>query len=225
MNEISKIMRESVLFKGLEADEILSFLDQLEVRIYPPSATIFTPEDTSAKRIYVLQQGRVNLFRLTPAGKRLITWKTHPGSTFGLRRMFADNKENNYAVAVEKSTLFTVSKDQLMRLVKLNPYLMENILKTVFSHVNYLEERFIDIAYTSVRIRLAQFLLDYADPDSGILNHFTHEEIGDDIGASRQKVTKELNILRKQGILNIKLKQIQILDRNSLTKILSKKRS
>ena len=68
-------------------------------------------------------------------------------------------------------------------------------------------------------MRLANLLLASANPVSGLLTNISHDEIGNTIGAARQTVTKNLNIMHKQGILIIKQKRIQIVDRRRLEQI------
>jgi CRP-like cAMP-binding protein len=69
---------------------------------------------------------------------------------------------------------------------------------------------------------LANLLLATADPISGILTNISHDEIGNMIGAARQTITKNLDEMRKQGILIIKQKRIQIVDRRALEQLIER---
>ena len=82
------------------------------------------------------------------------------------------------------------------------------------------EGRLLEAVYSPVNVRLANFLLASADPVSGVMTNISHEEIGNTIGAARQTVTTNLNTMRKQGILIIKQKMIQIMDRSRLEEII-----
>ena len=81
------------------------------------------------------------------------------------------------------------------------------------------EERLLEAVYSPVSVRLANLLLAGANPVSGLLTNISHDEIGNTIGAARQTVTKNLNIMHKQGILIIKQKRLQIVDRRQLSRI------
>ncbi|MDP2728812.1 MAG: helix-turn-helix domain-containing protein, partial [Dehalococcoidia bacterium] len=48
---------------------------------------------------------------------------------------------------------------------------------------------------------------------------YTHEEIGDTIGALRQTVTETLSSMRDQGLVQVERKQIRVIDRAKLAQI------
>ena len=94
-----------------------------------------------------------------------------------------------------------------------------HLLEAVGKRLVLLEDRFVEILYSPVSVRLAHFLLANAEPVSGALNNITHEEIGDIIGSVRQTVTEALSHMRKQGIIQTGHKRIRIVDRNRLEEI------
>ena len=107
-----------------------------------------------------------------------------------------------------------------MALLKRQPDLTLRILETVCNRLRLLEERLVDTVYNPVRVRLAYFLLTGVDSASGILTNVTHEEIGNTIGAVRQTVTETLGLMRKQGLILTKPKQIRIINRHGLEEII-----
>jgi CRP/FNR family cyclic AMP-dependent transcriptional regulator len=216
LKNISSLLDEIGLFKGLEPAEWALFLDKAEVQTYPARSMIFTPEDSSCERLYILRQGRVNLYRLTASGKRLVTRQILPGSLFGVRALLGRVMQRNFAEAVENSTICIITREQVLALLKRRPELALQIMEMVCKRLYLLEERLVETVYSPVSVRLAYFLLTNADSATGLLTNITHEEIGDTIGAVRQTVTETLSLMRKQGLISAKPKQIRIIDRQGL---------
>ena len=208
------------LFKGLGPNELESFFNEVELKHYPAESIVFAPEDSSCEQLYILKEGRVERYRLTTNGKRLVTRRILPGGVFGVMGLLGRNMQENFAEAVEDSYIYVVTREHVLALLKRQPDLTLRILEIVSDRLRLIEERLLEAVYSPVNVRLANYLLAGADPVSGIIANISHEEIGNTIGAARQTVTTNLNTMRKQGILIIKQKKIQIMDRSRLEGII-----
>jgi len=217
--ETTKLLYKIDLFKGLEPTELASFFNEVELKHYPAESIVFAPEDSSCERLYILKEGRVERYRLTESGKRLVTRRILPGGIFGVMGLIGRNMQGNFAEAAEDSYIYVVTREHVLALLKRQPDLTLRILEIVSDRLRLIEERLLEAVYSPVPIRLANFLLATADPISEVLSNISHDEIGNTIGAARQTVTKNLNIMHKQGILIIKQKMIQIVDRRRLEEI------
>lgn len=220
LQNISSLLYEMELFRGLEPAELAPSFDKAEERTYPAGSIVFTPEDSSCERLYMLRQGRVNLYRLTAGGKRLVTRQILPGSVFGVRALLGRVMQKNFAEAVEDSNICIITREQVLALLKRRPELALQIIEMVCKRLYLLEERLVETVYNPVNVRLAYFLLTSADSATGVLANITHEEIGDTIGAVRQTVTETLSLMRKKGLIFTEPKQIQIIDRCGLEEIM-----
>jgi CRP/FNR family cyclic AMP-dependent transcriptional regulator len=214
-DELRKKSSETELFRGLDR-----ILEEIQVRKYPAGSFIFIPEASTCKRIYILKEGRIEMFRLSSNGKRLITGEIFPGIVIGLRGVLGRTVQKNFAQAVEDSTVSIISKEQFIRYLNRNPALSIRLLENSYELINMLEERLIATAYTTIRLRLANFLLNNMDQVTGVLKDFTQEEIGNIVGAVRQVVTKHLSLMRQEGLIKTKSKEIQVIDRQGLAQIL-----
>jgi CRP/FNR family cyclic AMP-dependent transcriptional regulator len=212
------LLNGGLLPQGVESIELGFFFDNAEKQHYPAGTTLFSPED-SGERLYILRQGLVDLFRVTSSGKRLVTRQILPGSIFGIMGLLGQSTQGNFAEAAEDSTICVVTQDDVLETLKQHPDVTLNLLEIVGKRLRLIEERLVETAYSPVRVRLAHFLLTNADSASGTLSNLTHEEIGDAIGAVRQTVTETLGLLRKQGLVQTKLKQIRIINRHGLEEI------
>lgn len=219
LQQANSLLREMDLFKGLEPTELALFFNEVELKHYPAGSIVFTPEDSSCERLYILKEGRVDRYRLTASGKRLVTRKILPGSVFGVMGLLGRTMQGNFAEAIEDSFIYVVTREHVLALLKRQPDLTLRILEIVGNRLRLLEERLVEAVYSPVSVRLAHFLLINADPNSGVLTNLTHEEIGNTIGAVRQTVTETLSLMRKQGLVLTEPKQIRIINRHGLEEI------
>ncbi len=207
-------------FKGLSQTELASLFDEMEIRTYPAGSIIFTPGDPSCERLYILKQGRVDLYRLTASGKRLVTRQILPGATFGVRGLLGRAMQGNFAQATEDSTIYIISREHILALLERQPELALRVLEAVCNRLRLLEERLVEAVYNPVSVRLAYFLLASVDSASGVISNVTHEEIGNTIGAVRQTVTETLSLMRRQGFILTEPKQIRIINQRGLEEMI-----
>ncbi len=222
--DIPLILYETVLFKGLDAEELASFFKGIEAREYEAGSVIFSPGE-SPKRLYVLKSGRIERYRLTLKGQRLVTGQILPGGVFGVMGLLGQTMQGNFAEACEDSLVYELTRDNVMALLKRKPELALRVLENVGNRVAVLEERLVDAFYSPAPVRLARFLLNNADPVSGILADVTHEQIGNAIGAVRQTVTEAVSYMRERGLVSTGARQIRIIDRPGLERIIKERQT
>jgi CRP-like cAMP-binding protein len=211
---------ENNLFKGLKPEKLDLLFEKTEIRAYPKGSLIFMPEEFSCENLYLLNQGQVEMYRLTINGKRLVTRHILPGGIFGVRGLFDRRMQKNFAEAIEDSNIGIITREQVLEHLKLQPNLMLQILENVCSRLYLLEDRLVEAVYNPVSVRLAYYLLTNADAASGVLIDVTHEEIGSRIGAVRQTVAENLSLLRKQGLIQTQSRMIRIIDRHRLEEVI-----
>ena len=216
-NEAIRSLYSTDIFQGIELAELGLALSGVQTEIYQAGTLLFTP-DESSERLYILRKGRVDLYRLTRSGRRLVTRRIQPGSVFGMMVLLGQTVQGNFAVTAEDSEIWVITREDILALLKKRPDVALRILEIVGNRLRLLEERLVETVYSSVQSRLVRFLLSNADTSSGLLLNFTHEEIGDNIGAVRQTVSELLGNLRRRGLIVTKPRQIQIVDRRGLEK-------
>jgi CRP-like cAMP-binding protein len=206
------------LFRGLEPPEVGLFFNDVKILTCPAGTIFFTPEE-APERLYILRRGRVDLYRLTPSGKRLVTRQIQPGSVFGIMGLLGQTMQGDFAEAIEDCSVCLITREDILAVLKWRPDVALRILEIVGNRLCLLEERLTEVVYTSVKVRLAHFLLTNVDSASGVLTNLSHEEIGNIIGAVRQTVTETLSLMRKQGLILTGPKEIWIIDRHGLEEI------
>jgi CRP-like cAMP-binding protein len=180
---------------------------------------LYMPEDTS-EVLFLLKQGRVQLYRISPDGKKLVIGTVGPGAVFGEMALIGQGMQNTFAEAVEDCVLCVMSRTDVERMLLTKPTVALRIFEVLSKRLREAEARLEEIGFKGIPARLASLLLQLADEAGGdTITGLTHQDLGEQIGTYRKTTTQTLNSFRAAGLIDIGRKRITILDRNGLLEI------
>jgi CRP/FNR family cyclic AMP-dependent transcriptional regulator len=179
----------------------------------------YMPEDTS-EVLFLLKEGQVQLYRISPDGKKLVIGTIGPGTIFGEMALIGQGMHNTFAEATENCVLCIMSREDVERLLVTKPKVALRIFEELGSRLKETEARVEEIAFKSIPARLASLLLHLADERaSDTITGMTHQDLGEQIGTYRETTTQTLNTFKTDGLIDIGRKRITILDRERLKHI------
>jgi CRP/FNR family cyclic AMP-dependent transcriptional regulator len=179
----------------------------------------YMPEDTS-EVLFLLKEGKVQLYRISPDGKKLVIATIGPGAVFGEMALIGQGMHNTFAEATEDCVLLVMSREDVERLLVTKPKVALRIFEALGSRLKETEARLEEIAFKGIPARLASLLLQLADEHgSDTITGLTHQDLGEQIGTYRETTTQTLNTFRADGLIDIGRKRITILDRERLQRI------
>lgn len=176
----------------------------------------YMPEDTS-EVLFLLKEGRVQLYRISPDGKKLVIATVGPGSIFGEMALIGQGMHNTFAEATEDCVLLVMSREDVERMLVTRPKVALRIFEALGSRLRDTESRLEEIAFKGIPARLASLLLHLADEQGDAkIQGMTHQDLGERIGTYRETTTQTLNSFKAAGLIDIGRKQVEILDREGL---------
>jgi CRP/FNR family cyclic AMP-dependent transcriptional regulator len=179
----------------------------------------YMPEDTS-EVLFLLKEGQVQLYRISPDGKKLVIGTIGPGTIFGEMALIGQGMHNTFAEATEDCVLCVMSREDVERLLVTKPKVALRIFEELGSRLKETEARVEEIAFKGIPARLASLLLHLADERaSDTITGMTHQDLGEQIGTYRETTTQTLNTFKTDGLIDIGRKRITILDRDRLKHI------
>jgi len=211
-------LQKAEVFRGLSREEIAPLFKGVQPRECAPGTLLFTPDEPS-ERLFVLKVGRVDVYRLTPGGRRLVVRRLNPVAIFGEMGLLGQSLRGCFAEVTEDSLVCTATREQILAVFQQRPDVALRMLEAVGNRLMQMEERLEQALFSPVRARLASFLLANMDPATGLVADYTHEDIGDVIGALRQTVTETLHLMREEGLVEVERKQIRVTDRGRLREV------
>jgi CRP-like cAMP-binding protein len=207
------------VFQDLDEAEIQEIDRTLTLTSCRRGRILYMPEETG-EILFLLKRGRVQLYRISPDGKKLVIATLGPGTIFGEMALIGQGMHNNFAEAVEECELWVMGRDDVERLLVTKPQVALRIFEILGHRLKEAEARLEEIAFKGIPARLASLLLHLADEQGGeAIAGLTHQDLGEQIGTYRETTTQTLNLFKAQGLIDIGRKRIQILDREGLKRI------
>ncbi|WP_051444101.1 Crp/Fnr family transcriptional regulator [Afipia sp. P52-10] len=181
-----------------------------EVRSYRRGETLFSQGDPH-DGIVVIESGLIRSFYTAPAGREITLAYWLPGNFVGGPEIFDGRPHMWSAVAARQSVVTCLPGLELRNLARELPDFALAIIEALSfkarcysSLAQMLGTRSLSQRLAHVLLHLAQtYGFDESETDGGIVvaAAFTHAEIANLIGATRQWVTIGLNRLQKAGVL------------------------
>jgi CRP/FNR family transcriptional regulator, cyclic AMP receptor protein len=182
---------------------------------------IFYMPDDPGDVLFILKKGRIQLYRMSPDGRKLIFVILHPGAIFGNMALVGQHLHQTYAQAVDDCTICVWNREQVEEMFIEKPQIAFRFLEAVGNRLSQVEERLADVTFQPIATRLATLLirLDREDDSSGKLKGYTHQYLADMLGTYRETTTQVLNQFKAQSLIQTGRKTIEILDIKGLEEI------
>jgi CRP/FNR family cyclic AMP-dependent transcriptional regulator len=181
----------------------------------------YQPEDVG-EVLFLIKQGRVQLYRISPEGKKLVIATLGPGTLFGEMALLGQQMHNAFAEALEDCLILVMSRTDLERLILNKPLVGLRMLEITGRRLNDAEARLEDMAFKGIPARLASLLLRLAvERDSDDIIGLTHQDLAETIGTYRETATQVLNDMKAQGLIEIGRKRIKICNPEKLAEVAS----
>jgi len=190
--------------------ESLRDLDEIKhTSSYPEGALVFV-EGQTARGVYIVCQGRAKLMTTSRDGKTLILKIAEPGEILGLHSIISGKAHELTVETLQPSQLAFVPREDFLKFLKEHG----DACLQAAQHLSrdcqsaYDSMRSIGLSH-SVTEKLARLLLQWsangkvADGGIRIKMTFTHEEIAQLIGSSRETVTRTLAEFKKRHVAEL----------------------
>lgn len=182
----------------------------------------FRPVDLS-ETLFVLQRGRVRLYRSTPGGREFTLAVLQSGTVFGEMALTGQRLRNCYAQALEKSEVSAMCRADLERLILDKPEVGLQLVHLLSDRLSTYETRLQDLGLKEVPARLASLILMLVEGEGirtpegyRLPTRYTHQQLGSFIGANREAVTRAFARLREVGAVELRRRYIHVGDIETL---------
>ena len=201
------------LFQGLSAEELREVERVTKTRSFRKGEVIYTPGETG-EALFLLREGAVQIYRMSPEGRKLVIAHLLPFSFFGEMSCIGQGMYDTFAEVTEDATIVTMDCAVLNGLLIGKPQVARRILEAFGRRVLEAERQLEDTVFKGIRGRVAALLLREANGDA--VDGLTHQDIAERLGVYRETATNALNELKAAALIQIGRKHINILDRERL---------
>ena len=219
---LSETVSTNDILGHLNAEDRDRILDCGQSRDYA-SGEHFLQQGETHNGIHLIEFGRVRSYYTSPAGREITLGYWTAGHFVGAPQVFGGGHHMWSSVAIEPSRGIWLPGRELKTLVFEVPELAISLIEGLEQKGKCYTALLQLVATRSMKKRLAHLLLTLADHngkrDNGYValdRQFTHEELANMIGATRQWVSLTLERFEREGIVARDGPLIVVLDENRL---------
>lgn len=213
MPETTNILPAQDLFHDLTDEEVREVERVTLTRTFSRGEVIYTPGETG-EALFLLREGAVQIYRMSPEGRKLVIAHLLPHSFFGELSCIGQGMYDTFAEVTETSVIVTMNCAVLNQLLLTKPQIARRILEAFGRRVLEAERQLEDTVFKGMTARVAALLLRESNGDE--MDGLTHQDIAERLGVYRETATNALNELKAASLISIGRKHITILDRGRL---------
>ena len=207
------------VFRDLNADDLAALSERMWPRSYAREQLIYR-QGTDAAELFLLRQGRVELYHLTRQGKRLKLGQVRPGMFFGEAAMLGRTIYLATAEAAEPCQVLALGRAAFDSLLREQPTVARYLVLVLSRRLLLSELRLVGFAYHDAPTRVAAELMSLSQEEQATLLPITHQELGERCGLLRETVTKALDMFQDQGLVELHRGRILLRDIDGLREML-----
>ena len=218
----SQMLAKAPIFSGLAENEVAFLVQRAVPRHYAPGEIVFG-EGEPCLGLYVVESGHVRIFKSSIGGREHVLSVDGPGSSIAELPVFDGGNYPASVAAIDEATLLFISKQDFQSLCLTHPQVALKVLRVVGARLRRLVGIIEELSFTTVRHRLASFLLRQAQKqgkrtEDGVEVSLpaSNQELASQIGTVRELVSRNLSRLQDQGVLRIEGRSVFIEDLKAL---------
>ena len=205
--DVQELLKRVPLFANF-SDEARSRLAARSVlRTYAKGSLLFSTGEP-CRGLYVVESGRVRIFRTSPTGREQVLHVEGPGRPVAELPLLDGGAYPASAMTEVESRLAFIPRAEFEALYRANPDVAEAVIRELGKRLRHLVHVTETLAFRDVAARLASFLAEYAEQHgestpSGteIVLDRTREELSQELGTARESVSRALKQLSEKGVI------------------------
>ncbi len=211
------------IFANLDREELVEIIKMTGHKSYDKGETIFL-EGSRANTLYLINEGKIKIFKYTKEGKEQILHILSEGDFFGELNLFNKGEYSFNAEAIESTKLCTLTKDRMKNLILQRPEIGLKILEVIGDRLSKLETLAQNLATNDVEARIAYLILDLSKKYGHRINNkteielpITREDMSNYTGVARETISRKLKKFEEEGLIElVGIKKLIILDEEGL---------
>ena len=209
--------------RGIQELQALS--KDRETRFYRKKDFVFQ-EGSYPKQIYFINKGKVKICKTNDDGREFVVSLHGEGDFIGYLAMLQNSTYPENAIVLENTEVSMIPRDDFFKLLHNNRDVANRFIKLLASNVLEKEERLLELAYNSVRKRVADALLRlqarYKDENK---RYFTmaipRDDLASMVGTAKETVIRTLSDFKAEGLIEVHGSKITVKKPKELEQMLN----
>ena len=212
------------LLKDLRVSGLLNMkLDDYETEELSKKQSLYQ-EGKRPKYLYYLKKGKIKASRIHEDGKEYITNLYAAGDFIGYLPMLENKSYEDNADVLEDAEIIMIPRDEFLETIFGDMNLATRFIKLIARDVEEKEERLLNLAYGSLRKRVAKALLDihgkFNKNGNGDAIDISREDIAHYVGTATESLIRTLSDFKSEKLIEIREGKIRISNADKLKNLL-----
>jgi DNA-binding response OmpR family regulator len=175
-------------------------------------------EGERVKGIWLILSGKIKTTKLTEDGRELLTGIFDTEDFIATNALFSEGIYLDSAIALEDSQLVLFPNSQFEEFINLYPDVAEKFIKILSNQIREKEEHLMQLAYSSVRKRIAEGLLRFyrqrANKDNSVI--VSRNDLAAMTGTAQETVSRTLTDFCDEGLIEKQASVILVINEQKL---------
>jgi CRP-like cAMP-binding protein len=183
--------------------------------------------DQESKRpryLYYLVKGKVKGFKTHEDGKEYITDLFADGDFMGYPALIEDKNYDDSAVVLEDAEIMQIPKEDFLHMIYGNMDIAAKFIRIITQNVKEKEERLLNLAYSSLRKRVAKALVDiqskFNAENANKPLEISREDFAHYVGTATESLIRTLSDFKSEKLIEIKEGKISVVNMDKLKNLL-----
>jgi len=213
------LLKNFDLFKDLSFEELnyLFTKDLYEISNYKKNSVIYF-QNEKCTRFDIILKGTITVQEIDSKGNVLTISNFTVGDVLGGNLLFS--YRNFYPMTVLSKTdaiILHIKKDLILKLCQINMAFLNNFLGSISDKTLILTDKIKSLSMKTIRQCITDFLIyeSFSQNSMIIKLDYTKKELAEKFGIQRASLSRELNKMRKDGLIEYDARSITIIDIDS----------
>jgi len=204
----NEFLKAFPVFKSAPARVVQDLLDASRGASIPAGSQIYREGDACSGIAFVLA-GDIRVFKIGQTGREITLYEIGPGETCILNAscILSGRTYPAHAVALSDITALMVPAEVFRRLVREHEEMRDFVFTLLSQRLTGVMELVEEIAFGRMDERLREYLIERSQNDR---LEVTHQKVANDLGTSREVVSRILKDFERQGKLKLSRNTIHI---------------
>jgi CRP-like cAMP-binding protein len=211
---------DNLVAKNSGLTELKKIIAERKSRFYKKNQVIYFEGDP-AVGVYLLLSGQIKTIKMTEEGRELMTGIYKKEDFLGTNTILSNKPYDDTATALEDTCLCFFPKLQFDELLRLYPDISEKFLKILSNDIRTKDEYLLQLAYQSVRKRVAEAILRLLVQKNNKLHtiSISRDDLAALSGTATETVSRTLTEFKKEGLIEKKGSIITIINHEKMSKL------
>jgi DNA-binding response OmpR family regulator len=208
---------ERLVVKSDGLDELKKIIAEHRHRLYKKNQVVYYEGD-AGDGIYLIITGSVKTIKLDELGRELMTGLLKQEDYLGVNAGLSCGVYSDTATTMEDSMICHIPGKPLEKLLNLYPAIGREFIKILAKDIQEKEDLLLQLAYQSVRKKMAEALLRlYRRNDELLSFKAAREDLAAMAGMANETVSRTISDFKSEGLIAKKGNLLTILDLTKLT--------